>query len=263
LLAQSPELSVIVPLFKAEQWVEPLVNSIYSGTHTPFELILIHDGCVTALSAAVLHPGGDTMRLTEIKQGVLLQQSGFPRAVNCGLHLRGKTKYLAILNQDIDVPHAWDTRLIEALNANKDVAAVCPLTAGTPTIRHPSAFLPVPADLPTKERTNTAWIDEAVRNASKPPHLVQQDMIPFYCAMFERERFSAVGECSDDFADMKETFGLGEDDEWCHRAKRRGFRVGVVTNVYAWHHWGSCFNAEVRRVMMPKIMPILNEKRRE
>ena len=39
-----PEISVIVPVYKAEQYINRCVNSILVQTFTDFELILVDDG---------------------------------------------------------------------------------------------------------------------------------------------------------------------------------------------------------------------------
>ena len=39
-----PEISVIVPVYKVEQWLGPCVDSILNQTFRDFELILVDDG---------------------------------------------------------------------------------------------------------------------------------------------------------------------------------------------------------------------------
>lgn len=42
---KNPEISVIVPVYKVEKYLNECIDSILAQTFTDFELILVDDGC--------------------------------------------------------------------------------------------------------------------------------------------------------------------------------------------------------------------------
>ncbi len=251
-------LSIVVPLFRADEWISPFISAIGRHTATPYEIIFVHDGTITDVPAELMQKMPACM---DVKQAVLLQQSGFPRAVNTGIHLAASEwEHLAILNVDIDLPGGWAKRLIAVLDEHREMGVVVPLTAGARTIPHPSEFVDIPAALDCREREQTMGADQEVQRASRAPHYVERPMVPFFCAMFERSRFERVGLLDDGFSNMRDTFGLGEDDDWCYRARRAGLTCAIATNVFVWHRWGTFFTGQMREQMTPKAMAHLATK---
>lgn len=90
-----PQISVIVPVYKAEKYIEDCVNSILSQTYGDFELILVEDGSPDASGAICdgLARRDDRIRVIHKENG------GAATARNAGLDV-AKGKYIAFVDGD-------------------------------------------------------------------------------------------------------------------------------------------------------------------
>lgn len=62
-------------------------------------------------------------------------------------------------------------------------------------------------------------------------------MLAFFCVMFKREVIEKVGLLDEDFG-----VGLADDDEYCYRIHKAGFRLALAHNLRIVHHHRSTFN---------------------
>jgi glycosyltransferase involved in cell wall biosynthesis len=60
----------------------------------------------------------------------------------------------------------------------------------------------------------------------------------------------------------EETFGrgYGEENDWCMRAQRRGFRNLVTPNLYVYHHHGGSFESEEKIALQTKHQLVLRKR---
>jgi glycosyltransferase involved in cell wall biosynthesis len=104
-------VSVLVPTHNRARFLAASLESIFSQTLAPYEVIVIDDGC-TDETAEIVRPYGD--RLTYLAK----PNGGKPTALNLGLeHVRGD--YVWIMDDDdIALPHALE-RLVAPLEADQ------------------------------------------------------------------------------------------------------------------------------------------------
>lgn len=114
----APNISVIVPIYKAENYIFRCVDSILSQTFTDFELILVDDGSPDKSGALC-----DEYALHDDRIRVIHQQNrGAAAARNAGIDCSRGT-YLAFCDSDDIVSPEWLKHLVEL--AEPDVFPVC------------------------------------------------------------------------------------------------------------------------------------------
>jgi len=243
----SINLSIIVPIYLGQKHVGGMLKSLLENTSQRFEFIPVFDGGgkIEEWIIERLVLGSNKCELFPIRT---ISRLGFPRAVNCGYHAIGNdTKYVAILNQDILVPKDWDKYLMDILNRYKNLACVDPMTGGHGIPMHPKQFIPALASCDVSKPETMNDINRvALKEVSNGVGYVVSRFSPFFCTMFNRKIFNLVGPIDDRLSNKKTAWGLGEDDDWCHRARKKGFLIGICKKVYVYHYWGSCFGEKLR-----------------
>ena len=113
-----PEVSVIVPVYNAEQYLEKCIDSILKQSFTDFELILVDDGSTDnsfELCAKYAHKDRRV-------RAVRIANSGVSRARNTGIaHAGGK--YIMFCDSDDYVEPNWISKLY-ALSEGNDCMAI-------------------------------------------------------------------------------------------------------------------------------------------
>ena len=91
----SPKISVIVPIYKVEAYLEDCVNSLLSQTFKDFELILINDGSPDNCGVMIDAYAEEDARIVAIHQ----ENAGLSAARNTGIE-HAKGEYLTFVDSD-------------------------------------------------------------------------------------------------------------------------------------------------------------------
>ena len=141
---------------------------------------------------------------------------------------------IVLLNNDTELPVGWLERMRKA---NEKVGLVAPVCTGTEL-----SFVGVKV---MNERLSEFNIDNTDLSYDKIDKDIQKTydsvvrdvkMIPFYCTMISRKVWESIGFLSTDYG-----IGLGDDDDYCHRARKAGFRPAVMLNLCIFHNHRSTF----------------------
>jgi hypothetical protein len=135
---------------------------------------------------------------------------GFVKAVNLGMRL-SIAPHVVILNNDTRVVAGW----LETLRA----ALVGPAGLSGP-------------------RSNENGTVSGSRPYRSTVLLQPGEMLVFFCVMIKREVINKIG-----LLDEKFGLGLGDDDDYCHRAEAAGFRLAFVGNLEIYHKHKARFKA--------------------
>ena len=136
---------------------------------------------------------------------------GFIKAVNEGLAITS-APFIVLLNNDTLVAEDWLQKLMRPLNQGAVISG--PLTD-----------------------TKDSWQGN-VAEANGWLMLTQGRMLAFFCTMFRREVFenSKVGYLDEDFGP-----GFGDDDHFCWKAEKAGYRLALARDLVIKHHHRSTF----------------------
>lgn len=103
-------VSIIVPAYNAERWIEDCCRSVFRQTYENWELIVIDDGSGDETWNCLMRLSGEEPRLRPVRR----ENGGVSRARNCGLSL-ARGEYLAFLDADDLLLPDGLTWLVEAL----------------------------------------------------------------------------------------------------------------------------------------------------
>ena len=102
-----PLLSIIIPVYNVERYIERCVNSIINQSYQNFELIIIDDGSIDGSSKIldVLSSNDNRIQVYHVKNG------GVSRARNLGLSF-SKGEFIAFVDADDIVKNEMYTKMI-------------------------------------------------------------------------------------------------------------------------------------------------------
>lgn len=79
---------------------------------------------------------------------------------------------------------------------------------------------------------------ESMEHAPIPQRIVTKKMVPFFCTALQPQALMDVGKLDDAIF----TNGLGADDDWCIRARKKDYMIGLSCRSYAPHIGHATFN---------------------
>ncbi len=211
--------SIIIPAFNQLAYCEQCIRSIQVSTAAPYQLILVDNGSTDGVPAY----------FDSIPEATVIHSErnlGFAGGVNLGM--RRATGDVLLLNSDTIVPDGWLTRLSAALHGADDIGMVGPMSncvSGSQLIEGLEF---------SSHREITAYAhDLAARNAGKLRDVAR---LVGFCLLIRQEAVEKIGL-------LDEAYGLGnfEDDDYCLRAIRAGYRLCVAEDCFVFHYGSRTF----------------------
>ncbi len=203
--ADSP-VSVVMPVRNGAATLLPaLAVLLREGERRPFEILVVDDGSTDGSAGIVAGMGSDRVRLL---QG---RRRGAAAAINQGL-AAARHPIVAQVDQDVVVGPGWLDRLVAALESSGAAAAQgCYVAA-------PGASLParvMALDLTARyARIAGGWTD----------HVCTGNVV------WRRDAVLGVG-------GLDEGLGYGYDNDLSYRLGAAGYRLLIVHEARAVHHW--------------------------
>ncbi|HIF9538797.1 TPA: glycosyltransferase [Photobacterium damselae] len=113
-----PKVSIVLPVFNAEDYVKEAIESVLNQTFRDFELIIINDGS-TDNSSLIINKIHDK-RIVYIEQ----ENKGLSKSLNLGIS-KARGTYIARMDaDDICMPDRL-LKQVEVFEKNPDIAIVC------------------------------------------------------------------------------------------------------------------------------------------
>lgn len=226
---------VIVPIYNGYAYLEKLFEDLpRAGMACRFILVddKSTDERVHTLERAFL---------ARHENAVLLENAenlGFVRSVNRGLE---QTEgHVALVNTDTELPEGWLVRLLEPILRDPKVGSTTPYTNSATIFSFPNFCY----NNPIYRGLDTDTLDRYFRQV-KPGNVEAPTGVGF-CMGMNREAIRRVGLLDAE----KYTRGFGEENDWCQRAIRKGFRNVQVENLFVYHkHGGSFVSAEKQQLI--------------
>jgi N-acetylglucosaminyl-diphospho-decaprenol L-rhamnosyltransferase len=204
-------VSLVIALYNQLDYTRRCIESIIRCTPTPYELILIDNGCVDGTA----HYLRGVPATTVITNATNL---GCAKAWNQGIRAsRGEA--VGILNNDIVVTSGWIEKLL-AFMERGSYGIVCPSAREGP----------LDYDLQAYAGKFTAACAQAVRRELYAP-----------CMIIDRAVFDRIGLFDEGFS-----YGGCEDTDFRWRAERAGFSVAMTGSVLI-HHFSMVTQSSIKR----------------
>jgi GT2 family glycosyltransferase len=190
-----------------------------------YRLILINN---SGISSEMLN------ELDRHKNVVLINNKenlGFVKAVNQGLFI-SNAEYIVVMNNDTEAVPQWLEKLIVPFSF-PSVGLVGPKSTAQDSWQ---GRFPVYA--------NQGWMC-----------LAENAMLAFFCVMIRAKVVRTIGYLDEDFG-----IGLGDDDDYCARANKAGFRLAVTLDLTIPHYHRTTFKALYRQDEIVKMQTKALEK---
>jgi GT2 family glycosyltransferase/tetratricopeptide (TPR) repeat protein/2-polyprenyl-3-methyl-5-hydroxy-6-metoxy-1,4-benzoquinol methylase len=211
--------SIVIITHNQLEYSRRCLESIRRLTDEPYELIVVDnastDGTVDYLRAMSF------VRLISNETN-----RGFPAAVNQGIEVAGGRQIL-LLNNDTVVTTGWLGRLLRALYRDPHIGLVGPCSNSVSDPQQVEGGYDTLAQL-----DGFAWDWGKAHDG----RLVQTDRLVGFCLLIRRDVIDAIGL-------LDERFGVGcfEDDDYCLRAIRAGYRAMIGVDAFVHHYGGRTF----------------------
>jgi GT2 family glycosyltransferase/GR25 family glycosyltransferase involved in LPS biosynthesis len=159
--------------------------------------------------------------------------------INLGLEVTKNYRYVAFLNDDIEVGPGWLENLADILDCNEDVGAVGPMTSndrdwqGYDRVLKAFPAWKAPA-LEEIDRNDVLSMNEKIQG-NDPLIRIGTGMLAFFCILLRREVIDLVGSLDSDFTELYTC----DDDDYCDRIQCAGYTLALSTNTYVAHYSGT------------------------
>jgi len=210
--------SIIIPTYNGLHLLIPCVEAIRRFTEVPYEIIIMDNGSSDGTAEYGLREGLIVV--------VMPDNAGFPAACNRGLSIASGDQLL-LLNNDVIVSPRWLSNMLTALYSSEDVGMVGPVT------NYCSGGQQV--DIHWNGLTEYYELAEQYNHTS-PEKWQEVQRLVGMCLLFKRKLFTKIGLLDERFSP-----GHYEDDDYCYRARRQGYRLLISGDTLVYHAGSASF----------------------
>lgn len=238
---------VIIPVYRGlEETRECLESALRTLPSETSRLIVINDSSPEPEVTGYLRRRANEADFTLLENE---ENLGFVATVNRGMSLNPEHDVL-LLNSDVEVANNWLERIIDAAYSEKTIGSVTPFANNATICSFPNFC----EDNELFENLSVGELDRICSDTFPQPITVDVPTGVGFCMFIKRACLNEVG-----LFDV-ETFGkgYGEENDWCQRAIKSGWRNVHQMNVFAYHKGGVSF-AEEQDPRKDRALELLNE----
>ncbi len=238
-------IDIIVPVYNGYEYLKNLFATIVK-TKMDYRLIVINDKSSDIRVGELLDyyvNSNDKIMLIENDENL-----GFVKTVNKGFKIA--VNHIALVNTDVELPDMWLERLMCPIILNKDIASSTPFTNCGTICSFPNFC----EDNEIFEKLNVSYIDKTFQSI-KPCYTNLPTGVGF-CMGINKNIMDEIGSFD------AETFskGYGEENDWCQRAIKAGYKNVHVENLFVYHKHGGSFLSEEKKELLKKNGVLLSKK---
>lgn len=173
---------------------------------------------------------------------------GFVKSVNNAL--QRAENHIALVNTDTVLPDLWLERLMAPILLDDKVASTTPYTNSATIFSFPNFCY----NNPIYRGMTVDQIDEVFAHV-KPRNIVAPTGVGF-CMGMNKHVIDEIGTLD------YETFskGFGEENDWCQRAVKAGYKNVQVENLFVYHKHGGSFQSEEKTELLKHNVAIVNKR---
>jgi GT2 family glycosyltransferase len=230
-------IDVIIPVYRGidqtRRCIESALQSIPAGTA---EVIVVDDATPEPPIAAYLDELAAAARITLLRNDA---NTGFVRSVNRGMSLH-EDRDVVLLNSDTEVANDWLERLRAAAYRQQDIATVTPFSNNATICSYP--FWGWSGGTPGTR--GVSGLDQVFARANAGQAVDIPTAVGF-CMYIRRDALRALGL----FDAERFGRGYGEENDFCMRAIKSGWRNVLAGDVFVYHEGSVSFSAESEALM--------------
>ncbi len=241
-------VDVVIPVYKGFGYTRACLYSVLSALcESDFEVVVVNDAS----------PEDDIVRFLRELEGMGLvrlieneENLGFVESVNAGMALHAERDVI-LLNSDTTVYPGWIDRIVAAGRRDGRVATITPFSNNATICSYPVTAKDNPHDL----EVPSADLDRLAARANRDAPLVEVPTGVGFCLWIRRKALDELGLFD------AQTFGLGygEENDFCMRAMRAGWRNVLLTDTYV-EHYGSVSFGDSQSPRSLKAQKLLAER---
>ena len=221
-------VDIVVPIYNAPDDVRRCVASVLSCTPEPHRLVLIDDASSDAAVREVLRD----IELRSLRHVTILRNErnlGFTATANRGM--TRSTADVVLLNSDTIVTQGWLAAMLRCAASDPTIATVTPFSNNAEICSFPRFC----EDNPWAPDRDAGGESRALADAAVPTYPDLPTGVGF-CMFVRRAAIAAVGTF-----DMAFGAGYGEENDFCLRAARSGWRNVLADDAFVVHAGGRSF----------------------
>lgn len=211
------QVSIVIPAFNGLKYTRMCLESIRKNTVHPYELIVVDNGSTDGTREYIKEQ--NDVRLIENHEN-----RGYPAACNQGI-VASAAPYILLLNNDVIVTEYWLSRMFQGFFADAKAGLIGPRTNDS------AGFQQVTA--PSFDSADA--LDEFARKMKiiSMRQFREVNYLSGFAMLIDRKVIAEIGI-------LDERFGVGnyEDQDFCKRAEKAGFKMLIANEVFI-HHFGS------------------------
>jgi O-antigen biosynthesis protein len=228
MMPPSPHVDIVVPVYNAPDDLRDCVDSVLACTTGEFTLVLIDDGStdprIGGFFEALARRGDPRIELLRNARN-----GGFTATANRGM-VRSRAD-VVLLNSDTIVTRGWLDALVRCAASDARIATITPFSNNAEICSFPRFCQDNGGVAPDDaERIRKALEDAAVPTYPDLPTGVG------FCMFVRRAAIDAIGTFDPAFG-----AGYGEENDFCLRAARAGFRNVLADDAFVVHAGGRSF----------------------
>ncbi|WP_231598012.1 glycosyltransferase [Synechococcus sp. CBW1002] len=222
-----PEVSIIIPCHNNIHSTQLCIESLQAHTHYPnYKLIIVDDASKDGTHHYLNRLQEQNSHISVI---TLEENSGFAHACNRGMG-QARSDYLVILNNDTQVTPHWLFKLLRALRADQSIGLCGPVTNAIGNEQKIKIAYGTMKEMQWRSQEFTT---------ARHRKTLEVDALAFFCVMLKRAVVRDIGLLDEDFG-----LGYYEDDDYCVRARKAGYRLVICDDVFIHHELSKSFGKD-------------------
>jgi GT2 family glycosyltransferase/glycosyltransferase involved in cell wall biosynthesis len=234
--------AIVVPVYGGQEETLACIESVGATIPPGTRLLVVDDGSPEPALARALDRLAATGAIELLRNE---RNQGFPAAVNRALEVTAQHD-VVLLNSDTVVAGDWLGRLRRAAYGARDIGTVTPLSSAGSIASYPAE------GKPEADASSAASLDKRAAEANAGITVEIPTGVGF-CLYIRADCLAATG----GFDATTFGAGYGEENDFCLRARRLGWRHLLAADVFVHHAGGRSFGRR-RQALMERNLRILN-----
>ena len=245
----SKPIDIIIPVYNGFEFLEPLINSIIKNTSMDYRIFMCDDKSSDERVLPLLKKLKDSnpsVNITILENELNL---GFIKTVN--KLVKYTNNHFVLLNTDTELPPYWIERLMYPIFEMKNIASTTPFTNAGTICSFPNYL----EDNSIFEDMNVEELDSYFQYVNFEKTFIEIPTGVGFCMGVNKTLVNKIGMFDEIFGK-----GYGEENDWCQRAIKKGYKNLHVTNLFVYHKHGGSFPSEEKQRLISKNLTVLNQK---